>query len=70
MTTVYLPGDNVTLWDKNPARVLIVNITAAGVASYKVAWWQGAQRHEAWVEPCEIIDGTPYTLKLLPVDKS
>lgn len=48
------PGAAVTLRGDLPGVVLRTCIESGGEVRYCVAWWDGNDRHEAWVEAFEV----------------
>lgn len=51
---VIAPGTPVRIDGGVKGVVLAVTIRAIGVTGYEVAWWTGAARTTAWLEPHEV----------------
>lgn len=56
MIEVVRPGSRATIGGDVEAVVLAVMLMTDGI-QYKVAWWDGRCRNEAWIEPAEIGPG-------------
>ena len=54
---VVKPGSKVFIGHENDnvkATILEVCISSNNRIQYKVTWWSARERHEAWIETCEI----------------
>lgn len=63
MIEVIHPGSRVTIGGDVEALVLAVMIMTDGV-QYKVAWWDGRERREEWIDPAEIGSGEGEMVKV------
>jgi hypothetical protein len=68
MLKVIAPGTKVRLAGEVPAVVTAVSIREMGLDRYEVAWWSGATRSCAWVEPHEVAAAEDETLVIGFVD--
>ena len=58
------PGSRVTLPGDWPGTCTAVAVYTGGRVVYQVAWWNGRQREERWLDASEVTAGDAETMKI------